>query len=80
MNWQVQYERWVSAPQLEQELREELEGLNGKEKDLEDVFYKNLEFGTGGMRGEIGVGTNRMNIYHCSKSISWPCCIYRRIW
>ncbi|NEY73717.1 phospho-sugar mutase [Bacillus mesophilus] len=68
MNWQEQYARWEAAPQLEQELREELEGLKGNEKDLEDRFYKSLEFGTGGMRGEIGVGTNRMNTYTVRKA------------
>ncbi|WP_456276141.1 phospho-sugar mutase [Bacillus sp. AK128] len=68
MNWLEQYERWVQADQLEQELKQELEGLNGKEKELEDRFYKSLEFGTGGMRGEIGVGTNRMNTYTVRKA------------
>lgn len=68
MNWREQYERWGQATQLEQEWKEELESLAGNEKDLEDRFYKSLEFGTGGMRGEIGVGTNRMNTYTVRKA------------
>ncbi|WP_246939040.1 phospho-sugar mutase [Bacillus pinisoli] len=68
MNWREQYERWGQASQLEQEWKEELESLVGNEKELEDRFYKSLEFGTGGMRGEIGVGTNRMNTYTVRKA------------
>lgn len=68
MNWNKQYEKWAKFKNLELELVVELEKLKGNEKELEDRFYKNLEFGTGGMRGEIGVGTNRMNIYMVRKA------------
>jgi phosphoglucomutase len=67
MNWQVQYERWATA-NLDTEWKNELENIKGNEKELEDRFYKSLEFGTGGMRGEIGVGTNRMNTYTVRKA------------
>ncbi|MFD1738990.1 phospho-sugar mutase [Bacillus salitolerans] len=68
MNWRDQLERWASFHELEVELKNELEALNNNEKALEDRFYKSLEFGTGGMRGEIGVGTNRMNTYTVRKA------------
>ncbi len=67
MTWKTVYERWKEA-QLDEELRAHLEQLEQDEKLLEDCFYKTLEFGTGGMRGEIGPGTNRMNIYTVRKA------------
>ncbi len=67
MEWKKQYERWKSELNLDPKLSEALKKLTGNEKMLEDSFYKNLEFGTGGMRGEIGPGTNRMNIYTIRK-------------
>lgn len=63
MDWKATFEKWSSFSALHQELAEQLKEMNESEKALEDVFYKHLEFGTGGMRGEIGPGTNRMNIY-----------------
>lgn len=63
MDWKTAAEKWTSFSAMDQELAEQLKGMNGSDKALEDVFYKHLEFGTGGMRGEIGPGTNRMNIY-----------------
>lgn len=67
VTWKTVYERWKEA-QLDEELRAHLEQLEQDEKLLEDCFYKTLEFGTGGMRGEIGPGTNRMNIYTVRKA------------
>ena len=60
------YELWKNEPSLNEELRKELESLS--EEQLYDAFYKNLEFGTGGLRGILGVGTNRMNIYIVNKA------------
>ncbi|WP_377891488.1 phospho-sugar mutase [Alkalihalobacillus sp. R86527] len=68
MNWKNEYKRWTSATELDEELKRDLTMLEGDEKSLEDAFYKNLEFGTGGMRGEIGPGVNRMNIYTVRKA------------
>ncbi|WP_129727581.1 phospho-sugar mutase [Ectobacillus funiculus] len=68
MDWKQIYERWVKFPQLDQEIKQTLETVSQNEEELEDCFYKNLEFGTGGMRGEIGPGTNRMNIYTVRKA------------
>lgn len=63
MDWKATLEKWTAFSALDQKLAEQLKEINESEKALEDVFYKHLEFGTGGMRGEIGPGTNRMNIY-----------------
>ncbi|WP_424161856.1 phospho-sugar mutase [Bacillus amyloliquefaciens] len=68
MSWSKSYERWNQAEQLDSELKKLLAAAEGNEQLLEDFFYKNLEFGTGGMRGEIGPGTNRMNIYTVRKA------------
>ncbi|MBO9128824.1 phospho-sugar mutase [Bacillus sp. 165] len=68
MDWKQTYERWINTPHLNEELKQSLESIGKNEKQLEDCFYKNLEFGTGGMRGEIGPGTNRMNIYTIRKA------------
>ncbi|WP_243291885.1 phospho-sugar mutase [Bacillus sp. FJAT-47783] len=68
MNWKTNYERWNQATNLDEELKQQLTDITKDEKQLEDCFYKNLEFGTGGMRGEIGPGTNRMNIYTIRKA------------
>lgn len=66
MDYKKTFELWLSQPNLDPELRQELEALTD-EKEIEDRFYTNLEFGTGGMRGKIGAGTNRMNIYTLAK-------------
>ncbi|KKK36031.1 phosphoglucomutase [Mesobacillus campisalis] len=68
MEWKNKAEKWLQFSQLDSELKMELEKLKGNEKELEEAFYKDLEFGTGGMRGEIGAGTNRMNIYTVRKA------------
>ncbi|MGB8001601.1 MAG: phospho-sugar mutase [Anaerobacillus sp.] len=68
MDWKNEYKRWTEAASLDEELKRDLEALKGNDKSLEDAFYKNLEFGTGGMRGEIGPGTNRMNLYTIRKA------------
>ncbi|WP_031405538.1 phospho-sugar mutase [Geobacillus vulcani] len=68
MEWRQKYEQWLREPQLDPELKRMLEQRRDDERWLEDCFYKNLEFGTGGMRGEIGPGTNRMNIYTVRKA------------
>ncbi|MDG5786714.1 phospho-sugar mutase [Evansella sp. AB-P1] len=68
MSWKTQYERWISTPNLNTEYKDELEQMKDNEEKLEDAFYKNLEFGTGGLRGELGAGTNRMNLYTVRKA------------
>ncbi|WP_416730589.1 phospho-sugar mutase [Fictibacillus sp. JL2B1089] len=68
MSWETTYEKWVGKEELEQPLKTALEEIKENRTALEDCFYKNLEFGTGGMRGEIGPGTNRMNTYTVRKA------------
>lgn len=57
------YEQWLQDPGIDPATKEELKAIEGQEKEIEDRFYKDLEFGTGGLRGVIGAGTNRMNKY-----------------
>ncbi|REJ30164.1 phospho-sugar mutase [Caldibacillus debilis] len=68
MEWKQRAERWLRFENLDPELKKQLEEMAKDEKKLEDLFYKYLEFGTGGMRGEIGPGTNRINIYTVRKA------------
>ncbi|MED0963233.1 phospho-sugar mutase [Bacillus paramycoides] len=68
MNWKQEFSRWLSYAELDVELKEQLESMRQDEKKIEDSFYKNLEFGTGGMRGELGAGTNRLNVYTVRKA------------
>ena len=57
------YEKWLSEAGDDKSLIEELERIKGSEDEIFDRFYRALEFGTAGLRGVIGAGTNRMNIY-----------------
>ncbi|MEK5392566.1 phospho-sugar mutase [Margalitia sp. FSL K6-0131] len=66
--WEKSYLKWKQFENLDSELSIQLQELEKNEVQLEDAFYKNLEFGTGGMRGELGPGTNRMNIYTIRKA------------
>ncbi|MEH7508850.1 phospho-sugar mutase [Priestia megaterium] len=68
MRWQVQLDKWLMFDDLNEELKKELLLMEKNKKTAEDAFYKNLEFGTGGMRGELGPGTNRLNIYMVRKA------------
>ncbi|MFD0048654.1 phospho-sugar mutase [Actinomycetes bacterium NPDC127524] len=68
MEWKELYSSWAGYQNLNSDLREKLQEMKHDDAKLEDAFYKNLEFGTGGMRGEIGAGTNRMNIYTVRKA------------
>ena len=57
------YQEWLEFEELQPELREELESIRGNDKEIYERFYQDLTFGTGGLRGILGAGTNRMNIY-----------------
>ena len=63
MTYRESYEKWLNDPYFDEETKAELREIAGDEKEIEDRFYRSLEFGTGGLRGVIGAGTNRMNIY-----------------
>ena len=62
------YERWLNSPVINDETRKELESIKENEKEIEERFYRELEFGTAGMRGILGAGTNRMNIYNVRRA------------
>jgi len=68
MNWKQKAERWIQYDGLDKVVKEQLDKIKNDDKSLEEAFYKDLEFGTGGMRGEIGAGTNRMNLYTVRKA------------
>ncbi len=68
MSYKEQYDFWLSDAYFDEATKEELRSIAGDEKEIEDRFYKELEFGTGGLRGVIGAGTNRMNIYTVRKA------------
>ena len=65
---QQQLNYWLTDPYFDEKTKEELRSVQGDEKEIEDRFYKDLAFGTGGLRGVIGAGTNRMNIYTVRKA------------
>jgi len=69
MNYLEKAQQWNTYNHLDSELKAELDSILNQTSELEERFYKSLEFGTGGMRGELGVGTNRLNIYTVRKAI-----------
>lgn len=62
------FEMWLTSPYIDEKIKEELKAIEKIDSEVEDRFYKDLEFGTGGMRGKIGAGTNRMNVQTVSKA------------
>ena len=68
MNYKETYKNWCTNPYFSEETRSELLAIQDNEAEIEDRFYRQLEFGTGGLRGVIGAGTNRMNIYTVGKA------------
>ncbi len=68
MSYREQYEFWQKDDYFDEKTKEELKSIEGKEGEIEDRFYKDLDFGTGGLRGIIGAGTNRMNLYTVRKA------------
>ena len=68
MGYMESYNEWLENAYFDDKTKKELKGIAGDEKEIEERFYKELEFGTGGLRGIIGAGTNRMNIYTVRKA------------
>ena len=68
INYLDEYKRWCESSDFDDETKKELSEIKGNEKEIEDRFYKELEFGTAGLRGIIGAGTNRMNKYTVGKA------------
>ncbi len=68
MSYLEEYKKWCESPEFDEETKKELLAIKDDEKEIEDRFYKELEFGTAGLRGVIGAGTNRMNQYTVGKA------------
>ena len=68
MNYLDKYNKWLNDPSIDEETKEELKSIEGNNVEIEDRFYKELEFGTAGLRGVIGNGSNRMNKYTVTKA------------
>ena len=68
MDAKKRYEEWLANPYFDNAVKDELKSIACDEKEIEGRFYRDLEFGTGGLRGIIGAGTNRMNIYTVRKA------------
>ena len=68
MNYLEEYKKWCESPEFDKETKEELLKIKNNQEEIEDRFYKELEFGTAGLRGVIGAGTNRMNKYTVGKA------------
>lgn len=64
MDYLSNYEKWLTSDVLQDKDKKELESIKNNTKELEDRFYRDLEFGTAGMRGVLGIGTNRINVYN----------------
>ena len=68
MNYIDKYNAWLNEETFDDQTKRELQAIEGNDKEIEDRFYKDLEFGTAGLRGVIGAGTNRMNRYTVTKA------------
>ena len=68
MDYKKTYEAWLSNPYFDADTKKELESIAGDENEIKERFYADLEFGTAGLRGIIGAGTNRMNVYTVRKA------------
>ena len=68
MNYQEQYQEWLSNPYFDEKTKQELREISDNENEIKERFYKELEFGTAGLRGVIGAGMNRLNIYTVRKA------------
>ena len=68
MDYLEEYKKWCESPEFDEATKKELLEIKGDEKEIEDRFYQELEFGTAGLRGVIGAGTNRMNKYTVGKA------------
>ena len=68
MGYREEYEGWLKRFANDAETVQELQSIAGDEKEIEDRFYTELAFGTGGLRGVLGMGTNRMNVYNIRRA------------
>lgn len=81
LDYKKEYERWAKADLLDFDLRRELNLLSGKEEEIKEHFGVALEFGTAGIRGTLGVGTNRINILWFDRQRkAWQDISWRKDW
>lgn len=73
MDYMKIYKEWIENPYFDEKTKKELRSIENNEKEIQDRFYKSLEFGTAGLRGVIGAGTNRINIYTIRKATYGLC-------
>lgn len=73
MSYKDIYNEWMESSYFDEDIKDELRGIADDENEIKERFYKSLEFGTAGMRGIIGAGTNRMNIYTVRKATRGVC-------
>ena len=78
MGYKEMYEEWLNNPYFDDATKAELKAIEGNEKEIEDRFYMDLEFGTAGLRGVIGAGTNRMNVYTVRKATQGTWQLYQQ--
>lgn len=76
MGYMEVYEEWLSNPYFDEETKAELLAIKDDENEIKERFYMDLEFGTAGLRGVIGAGINRMNIYVVRKTTPGTCKLY----
>ena len=73
MNYKESYKAWLENPYFDENTKKELQAIANDDNEIKERFYTDLEFGTAGLRGIIGAGTNRMNIYTVRKSDTGTC-------
>lgn len=73
MDYKKEYKAWIDSSYFDENTKNELLSIENNEKEIQERFYKNLEFGTGGLRGIIGAGTNRINIYTIRRATLGVC-------
>lgn len=76
MSWEQVYQQWLNEENIPENLKNELKDLNTDPEKCEDAFYAPLEFGTAGMRGILGAGINRMNIFTVRQATEAACTFY----
>mgnify|MGYP001358114536 CR=1 FL=1 len=76
MDYRQEYDKWCNDPYFDEQTREELKAIAGDDKEIEDRFYRTLEFGTAGLRGVIGAGTNRTRFVRQHRD--WQIIFWRR--
>ena len=77
MDYKKVYEEWLTNPFFDEATRQELAAIKDDEREIKERFYMDLEFGTAGLRGIIGAGTNRMNNYIVRKGNTGTCKLYQ---